>query len=242
MAERIGLSKNVKLEWMNLAADQHLLGKTQTEAMSVIDDKIHESITCQANVRTIRAILMNMWFKNQDWFLDTASEIIRGVAPNERIAIHWAMLLKRYPVFYDLCTVIGGLFQFRDEITLDQIRKRIFEKWGARDTLQSSLSKNIQMFKELQALNSIKHVGTYTRNIMSISDTHVVQLLCISIIEASGKDYMTWEELLQHPALFPFTIDAVTQGDMASCEHIRLERMGDDVVLRVVDNYGYEKE
>ena len=130
-------------------------------------------------------------------------------------------------------TVIGGLFQFRDEITLDQIRKRIFEKWGARDTLQSSLSKNIQMFKELQALTSIKPVGTYTRNIMSISDTHVVQLLCISIIEASGKDYMTWEELLQHPALFPFTIDDVTQGDMASCEHIRLERMGDDVVFRV---------
>ena len=44
---------------------------------------------------------------------------------------------------------------------------------------------------------------------------------------------MTWEEMIQHPALFPFHIDDLTQADMASCEHLCLERMGDDVVIRV---------
>ncbi len=235
MAERIGLSKNIKLEWMNLAADQHLAGKTQIEAVPVIDEKIRESVTCQANVRTIRAVLMNMWFKNQDWFLERASEVIRVASSNERIAIHWAMLLKRYPVFYDLCTVIGGLFQYREEITLAQIKNRIFEKWGARDTLQSCLSKNIQMLKELRALNAIKPVGTYTHNTMIISDVHVIQLLCYSIICATGKACITWEDILHHPALFAFKIQNVTQGDMAACEKLILERMGDDVVIRAND-------
>ena len=48
-----------------------------------------------------------------------------------------------------------------------------------------------------------------------------------------GNQYMTWEEMIQHPALFPFHIDDLTQADMASCEHLCLEHMGDDVVIRV---------
>lgn len=232
MAERIGLSKNIKLDWMNLAADQHLQGKNQTEAMPVIDGLIHESITCQANLRTIRAVLLNMWFKNEDWYLDKASKAIMGLPSNERIPIHWALLLKRYPVFYDLCTVIGGLFEYREEITLGQIRNRIFEKWGARDTLQGCLSKNMQMFRELKALEAIKPAGTYKRNTMVISDVNIMQLLCASLIDASGKEYMSWEEVIHHPALFPFAICDISQADMAACDNLLLERMGDEVVLR----------
>ncbi len=233
MAERIGLSKNIKLEWMNLAADQHLLGKSQTEAMPIIDNKIHESITCQANLRTIRAVLLNMWFKNEDWFLENASEAARGMPSDERIAIHWSLLLKRYPVFYDLCTVIGGLFEYRDEITLGQIRNRIFEKWGARDTLQSSLSKNIQMFKELNALVAVKPTGTYKCNKMAVSDVNIMYLLCAATIQASGKEYMSWEEIIHHPALFAFNIQNITQADMAACDVLTLERMGEEIVIRV---------
>ena len=236
MAERIGLSKNVKLEWMNLAADQHLLGKTQIEAMPVIDEKIHESIKCQANVRTIRAILMNMWFKNQDWFLDKATDVTRGISENERLAVHWALMLVRYPFFYDLCSAIGGLFEFRDEITIDQIRNRVFDKWGARATLKPGLSQVIHMLKDLNILNPVKPAGTYTHNSVLVSDVNIMQLLCAATIKASGKEYMTWENITQHPALFSFKIDGVTQADMASCEHLCLERMGDDVVIRVLQN------
>ncbi|MBR6029740.1 MAG: hypothetical protein IKP40_11720 [Clostridia bacterium] len=58
-----------------------------------------------------------------------------------------------------------------------------------------------------------------------------MQLLCAAIIERSGRQYMTWEELMQHPALFPFRIENLTQADMASCEWLHLERMGNDVVI-----------
>ena len=233
MAERIGLSKNVKLEWMNLAADQHLLGKTQTEAMPVIDERIHESIKCQANVRTIRAILMNMWFKNQDCFLEKATNVTRGISYNERLAVHWALLLVRYPFFYDLCSAIGNLFEFRDEITIEQIRNRVYDKWGARATLKPGLSQVIHMLKDLKILNPVKPTGTYTHNSIIVSDVNIMQLLCASIIFASGKEYMTWENITQHPAIFPFCVEGITQADMASWDQLCIERMGDDVVIRI---------
>ncbi len=233
MAEIIGLSKNVTLEWMELAADLKLSGKTQDEAYPILNEKIWETIHSPVNSKQIRVILFNMWYRPEDWFLEACTKAAQNLPTNERIGVHWALLLKRYQVFYDLCVVIGGLFDYREDITLGQIRTRIFEKWGARDTLQNCLTKNIQTFKELKAIAAAGAPGTYNRNIMTLNNRNIMQLLCAAIIERSGRQYMTWEELVQHPALFPFRIENLTQADMASCEWLCLERMGDDVVIRL---------
>ena len=242
MAERIGLSKNVTLEWMELAANCKLSGKTQDEAYPILNEKIGEIIHSPVNSKQIRVILFNMWYRPEDWFLEASMKAAENLPTDERIGVHWVLLLKRYQVFYDLCVVIGGLFDYRDEITLAQIRNRIFEKWGARDTLQNCLSKNIQTFKELKSLTSADTHGTYRHNVMILNNAKIMQLMCVAIIERSGKEYLTWEEIIQSPALFPFRVENLTQADMASCEHIRLERMGDDVVLRIINNDGYMKE
>lgn len=233
MAERIGLSKNVTLEWMELAANCRLSGKTQDEAYPILNERIGEIIHSPVNSKQIRVILFNMWYRPEDWFLEASTKAAVNLPTDERIGVHWALLLKRYQVFYDLCSVIGGLFDYRDEITLGQIRTRIFEKWGARDTLQNCLSKNIQTFKEMKSIISARAPGTYRRNMMVLSNSSIMQLLCVAIIERSEKQYMTWEELIQHPALFPFRIEHLTQADIASCEKLCLERMGDDIVIRV---------
>ncbi len=233
MAERIGLTNNVTLEWMELVANCRISGKTQEEAYPVLNEKIAESIRSPGNQKRIRVSLFNMWYRPEDWFLEASTDAANGLPTDERIPIHWALLLKRYQVFFDLCTVIGGLYEFRDDITLAQIRNRIFEKWGARDTLQNCLPKNLQTIRELKAMIPSGTLGTYNRNIMTMENPQVMQLLCAAIIERSGKEYMTWEEIIQHPALFPFRISNTTQADMAACDHLTLERMGDDVVIHL---------
>ena len=233
MAERIGLTKNVLLDWMELAATCRLAGKTQKEAYPILNERINETIKSPVNVKQIRVILFNMWYRPEDWFLQACTKAAGGLSTNERIAIHWALLLKRYPVFYDISTVIGGLFNYRDEITLGQIRDRVFEKWGARDTLLNCLPKNIQTYKELKAVAATNKAGTYRRCITKLNDITVMQLLCEAIIDHSGKQYITWEELVHHPALFAFSIVNMTQADMASCDWLCLERMGEDIVIRV---------
>ena len=84
--------------------------------------------------------------------------------------------------------------------------------------------------------NFSKFASSIPDDMLRDSTVSAVQLLCAAIIERSGKEYMTWEEFISHPALFPFRIENVTQADMASCEHLCLERMGDDVVIRLLQN------
>ena len=235
MAEMIGLTNNVTLEWMELAANCKLLGKDMNEAKSILDENISLTIKSKDNIRKKRDIVLNMWYRPEDWFLAASLKAAQNLLPDERIGIHWALLMKRYKVFYDLCYIIGGLFDYRDEITLAQIRNRIFEKWGARNTLQNSLSKNIQTFRELKSIQATESSGTYKKGSLVVDDPHVMQLLCAAVVESSGREYMTWEEIVHYPVLFPFNIRNMTQADMAACDKLMLERMGDDVVIRVTE-------
>ncbi len=66
------------------------------------------------------------------------------------------------------------------------------------------------------------------------SHSKIMQLLGVTVIECSGKEYMTWEEIVQHQALFPFQVHDLTQTDMALCEHLCLEQMADDIVIRLL--------
>jgi hypothetical protein len=46
---------------------------------------------------------------------------------------------------------------------------------------------------------------------------------------------MTWESFITHPAIFPFTINNVTQADIAAIPYLSMERMGEQVVFRIME-------
>ena len=152
MAEQISLTNNVDLVWMELAVNCRIRGKSRAEAREILDAKISETIKSKDNIRKKRDILLNMWYRDDEWFLNRSVQAADGMPTNSRIPLHWAQLLRYYPVFYDLASTTGTLFQYREEITTNQIRERLFELWGARASLLNSLPKNIQTLKELQEI------------------------------------------------------------------------------------------
>lgn len=235
MAEQISLTNNVDLVWMELAVNCRIHGKSREEAREILNAKIGETITSKDNIRKKRDILLNMWYRDDEWFLNRSVQAAEGMPTNSRIALHWAQLLRYYPVFYDLSYTVGTLFQYRDVITTKQIRERLFELWGARATLLNSLPKNIQTLKELQAIDVTEEKGKYQKHLSVIREPKTVELLSIAVIQRSGQGGLTWEEILQHLALFPFQIENVTQADLAASEKIRLNKMGDRIMISVCE-------
>ena len=232
MAEQVGLARNFTLEWLDAAADCQMIGKDKAEAHAYLDSIIGQKITSKDNIRKIRTIMLNLWYGNEPWIQNESIRACKDAARSERLPLHWGLLLAYYPVFFDLCSVIGSLLEYRDEVTLQQIKARIYEKWGARTTLEHSLSKNMQSLKDVGAVIPQQAVGSYAAVKHVVDNKRSVYVLVESILKNEQREYMTWEEIVHHPALFPFIIENVTQGDIASCEHFLLERMGDDVVIR----------
>ena len=232
MAEQVGLARNFTLDWLDAAADCQMLGKDKAEAHEYLDSIISQTIQSKDNIRKTRTIMLNLWYGNEPWIMHESIEACRYAARSERLPLHWALLLAYYPVFFDLCSVIGSLLEYRDTVTLQQIKSRIYEKWGARTTLEHSLSKNMQSLKDVGAMIPQQAAGAYTAANYTVDSKRIVYVLADSILKNEQREYMTWEEIIHHPALFPFSIVNVTQADLASCERFSLERMGDDVVIR----------
>ena len=233
MAERVGLSRNINLDWLNAAAECQMAGMPKEEAQTRLEALIAQTIQSKDNIRKSRTILLNLWYDNQPWIQNTCTEAMRGVSIMERVPIHWALLLAQYPVFYDLCAIMGNLFDYRDEISLQQIKARIYEKWGARTTLEHSLPKNLKTLRDIGVISPGAGIGMYRTNHFIIEDQKTTFALVDAILQNEAREYMTWEEIIHHPALFPFEFRYVTQADIASCDHFLLERMGDNVVIRI---------
>lgn len=233
MADRVGLTRNFNLAWLNAAADCQLAGMTKAEAREHLEPIIAQTLQSKDNIRKTRTMLLNLWYDNHPWIQATAIDACRTVSMAERRPLHWALLLAQYPVFFDLCTAMGSLFDYRPAISLQQIKARVFEKWGARTTLGHSLKMNVMSLRDIDVIRPAVAIGSYTAEHYVVDDKRIVYALADAILENENREYMMWEEIIHHPALYPFEIQHVTQADIASCDHFSLERMGDDVVIRI---------
>ena len=236
MAERVAFSKPISLDLLNEAYEEFISGITKKESTAKLDDIIGQSITNKVNIKQTRIIVQNVWFNNIDWLHDEAVEVARYQTRIERLPVHWALMLVRFSIFTDLCSVLGHLFELKDSVSATQIKEEIYNKWGARTTLDASLSKNIKTLREMEVLARAEKYTSYSKVMHKVSDPKVVALLFAGVMLATEQQYMTWESFITHPAIFPFTITDVMQADMAAVPYFAMERMGEQVVFRVKES------
>jgi len=233
MGRSVVFTRSISLDLLNEVYEEYIAGLTKSESTLKLEDIIGQSIRDKDNIKKTRAILQNLWFVDTDWFHDEAAATARYLTRIERLPVHWAVLLVTYPIFSDLCIVLGQLFELKDVVSATQIKEEIFNKWGARSTLDSSLSRNLKSLRDMDTLKRAEKHTTYEKITHKVSDTKVVALLFAAIMQATEQQYMTWESFITHPAIFPFVICNVTQADMAAVPYLTMERMGEQIVFRV---------
>ena len=92
--------------------------------------------------------------------------------PEYAVSINWCMMLAAYPVFFDMCKLIGKMSEFQDEITLAQLKQKLFDEWGERTTLYHSIDKLIATLKEFDVLRCEKP-GKYYINRIPINNKKI---------------------------------------------------------------------
>lgn len=235
MAERVTLSRSIDLDLLNEVYEQFIAGFTKLESKDKLDEIIGQNISSKDNIRKTRTILQNLWFVDIDWFHKVASATARDLTRIERLPIHWAMLMTCYPLFTDLCVVLGQLFQLKDLVSATQIKEAIYSKWGARTTLDASLSKNLKSLRDMGTLTRTEKYTSYAKVTHKVSDYKVAAVLFAAVMLATEQQYMTWENFISHPAIFPFVVCDITQADIAAVPYLTMERMGEHVVFRFKD-------
>lgn len=236
MAEIVALSKPINLDLLNEVYEEYIAGLTKQESKEKLDEIIGQKISSKDNIRKTRTILQNLWYVDSDWFHEEAVSVARFLTRIERLPIHWALLMNYYRLFTDMCTVLGQLFEIKDSVSATQIKSEIYSKWGARSTLDASLSKTLKSLRDMEALTLGGSKTAYAKITHSVSDPKIVALLFAAVMLATEQQYMTWESFITHPAIFPFAINDVTQADIAAIPYFVMERMGEQVVFRLKEN------
>lgn len=235
MADRVALITSISNEMMNESFELFIAGVSKEAARERLEGSISPIYTAKENIQKTRVVVQNMWYDTTKPLHNEAVDAAKYLSQTERLPIHWALLLTQYKVFFDLCETLGHFFEIRDVVKAAQIKEVMGEKWGARNSVLCAVTRT---FKSLCDMGALEKIGSssYTKNRIEVYDSKAVALLFASVMIASDRQYLTWEAFITHPSIFPFTINNVTQADMAAIPYLAMERMGEHVVFRIKEN------
>lgn len=231
---QLGFDRKLELRWLDLAAAKAAEGLGQDELRDYLLERLEslaheEGMHGSARAKTVRVIL-RVW-GGVDRALqplhDRALDLLPKVKPEERLAIHWAMLIAAYPFFADHADIIGRLSRLQDTITVPQIRRRIAELWGDRSTVFRTSRHVVRSMVDWGVLDDVGK-GEYSTGSVSVRLSEDVSMLLIEalLLDTENKAIAA-EQLCQHSMLFPFDYD-IEVGELRKSSRFEIHRQGVD--------------
>ncbi|OON96455.1 MAG: hypothetical protein ATN32_06390 [Candidatus Epulonipiscium fishelsonii] len=205
MAKMIGMSRNINIQWLNKTVELINEGYSASDIKELLNEYLSFEIKSPTNLRKTREILLKIWVYEDEINLMIREEAIKlfNQYPEYRVCIHCSMISVAYPVFGDMCKLIGKMSEFQDEITLAQIKQKLFDEWGERTTLYHSIDKLVATLKSFNVLTCDKP-GKYRINKTTIANDQINLLLVYTAILLDESSYYSFTELNNLMYLFPF--------------------------------------
>lgn len=235
MAKMVGLSRNLKLAWLNQAVELVSRDLAENDIKEKLNEYLSFEIGSPTNIRKTREILMYIWHYENDYtkkLRPTALELIRKY-PDYALEIHWCMMLAAYPVFMDMCKLIGKMSEFQDEITLAQLKQKLFDEWGERTTLYHSIDKLVSTLKEFGVLSCDKP-GKYRINRHKVSNDAVCSFMVYAMMNVDDSGYYSFQEANSSTYLFPFEY-RISKETLLQDERFVMNNFGGELSIALKD-------
>lgn len=232
--KKIGFDRRIDLEWLDAAAACAAAGATIEEMRanlwSLLDGIVAGDDSNSARRKTV-TVLNHIWGER----VGSASALrvraaagLDGCTPEERLALHWAMMVGNYPVFTDTAAAVGRLLTLQGRFTLAHLTRRLVGAWGERSTLERAGQRIVRSMVQWGVLRDTVTRGMYEsvprrRKVGAHVGTVLIEALLVDAEEVS----VPLDQLTGHPALFPFDLD-VNASDVRGASQFRVHRQGLD--------------
>jgi hypothetical protein len=228
----IGLDRAIHVEWLDAVAGRLAAGSSAKEARAyvwqLLDGVVAGETAQSARGKTL-TVLSRVWLTvpfAAETLRDSAVPLVGRASADERMAIHWAMMSASYPFFVDIAATVGKFIGLNGEFSLSQLTRRLIEVWGDRSTLRPAAQRVVRSMVQWGVLRDAKRPGQYLplqkRIVVSAG---VAELVVEGLLIASGRG-MPFNQLLTHPAAFPFDF-RLDPMRLRRSPRLRLHRQGD---------------
>lgn len=232
MAKMVGLSRPIKVEWLDKTVGLLLEGKDARQVKEELNEYLSFEITSPINLRKTREILLAIWVNTSDELVPLKQKALEAYKENKHgdgLAAHWCMLLVTYPVFSDVCSLIGKLASIQDTFTTAWLKDRLYEVWGERATLLYSIEKMLQTLRFIGVIETVKP-GVFQVKKYEVTSKKSIEILIMALLFLKESPYYEISELSCVPKLFPFDFE-VSYEWLHNSEVFKLNNFGGRVVL-----------
>ena len=215
----IGFDRRLALDWLEATASRVAAGDSLEELRAgmwqYLDGKVSGDKFNSDRGKTM-TVLTRIWGK-----VPAAVEPLRSRAvvafqtskARDHLALHWAMAIASYPVFSDVAATAGRLLTLQNSFSLAQLTNRMVAQWSERPVLVKSTQRIIRSHVDWGALADTETRGVYGRAPKSLPvSKEIALLLCEALLLDNEHHSLPANQLLDHPALFPFTHSLTMAG------------------------------
>lgn len=245
-AQQIGFSQRVRMEWLDETARLVMAGNDVAIINAILQDLLKDKVSIggtaeRGNREKIITILLKVW-RTTPSELDALRldglELLKRPSHQERMAIHWGMVMAVYPFWASVASQVGRLLRLQGSVAVLHVQRRMREQYGERETVSRAARRVLRSYVDWGVLNKSGSKGIYMRgSVTKVGDPKLVAWLIEASLHARFNGSATLRDSLENPSLFPFQLRTISADHLVSIPS-RLEclRHGLDedlVMLRV---------
>lgn len=210
---RLGLDRDLRLAWLDAAAaiSARRLSSSETQAvlMRALDGEVPGTTHGSGRGKTV-TVLRRIWFSVPPDIAplrERALALVTEGDRNDRLALHWSMLLATHPFFADFASVAGRLLALQGAFDRPQVRVRLAERWGDRSTLARAVPRMLASLSEWGVL-ALKGSQFAPRGKRLMASSAHAEILIEAAVLASPGQTASLQAIAVSPMLFPFDASA----------------------------------
>ena len=230
----VGFDRRIDLEWLDAAAYRAAADAAPDELRAhlwnMLDGVLSGDNSGSARGKTI-TVLSHIWCavpENAEALRRRASLQLATCSPDERLALHWAMMIGTYPIFSDVAGGVGRLLMLQGHFSLAHLTRRLVGVWGERSTLLRAAQRIVRSMVQWGVLRDTATSGIYERaHPPKPIGLAVGTVLIEAVLIDSEASAIAIEQLARHCARFPFAL-ALNASHVRSASQFHVFRQGLD--------------
>jgi len=239
--DAIGFDRDLELAWLEATAARVAEGMPPPQVReflwTLLAGKVAGDAPRSGRGKTA-TVLLHIW---SDVPAETVPlrndclETLTRLSGEQQLLAHWTMAMATYPFFVEVVSTVGRLLALQETVALNQVTRRIAEKWGERSTAVRACRRVVRSIVRWGALRDTSKHGVYARRIAPIPVGGVEALLLPEgLLRGLGRDTIALDEVPSSPALFPFqaSVEISTVGRSGRLELLREAMDRELVALR----------
>ena len=238
----IGFDRKLKLAWLDGIADMVSQGLSVGEVRRQLDVLLGDAVagtspgSAKGKTKTVLVRVWKLVPSGLGEFRDEGLEHLKKSKPDQRIAVHWGMVMAAYPFFATVAAIVGRLLRLQDVVAAAQVRRRAQEQIGDREIVARATQHILRCFVDWAVLEDAGKKGVYRpATPIRLADRQLAVWLIEAALSANCPSSCPLGAVAEIPAMYPFAMPPLANSDVLSSRGLDLlpHGLGDYVVVRV---------